>query len=178
MRPVRPSSEPNSIWASLFMALLQKTEHPALAGDHPPFSRMSGDPSPRARGCRALQGRRNHQDFVSDDGFSKTARKAPKALARHRPCKFFRWPKAAFPGFPEGPARIDTKTSKSQLTAGVPAFTRLLVAQMAELVDAPASGAGTRKGVEVRVLFWAPNSPLHYQERRQKSPVQPGFFVG
>ena len=29
-------------------------------------------------------------------------------------------------------------------------------AQMAELVDAPASGAGTRKGVEVRVLFWAP----------------------
>src|SRR5690606_38257518 len=29
-------------------------------------------------------------------------------------------------------------------------------AQMAELVDAPASGAGARKGVEVRVLFWAP----------------------
>ena len=27
-------------------------------------------------------------------------------------------------------------------------------AQMAELVDAPASGAGARKGVEVRVLFW------------------------
>src|SRR5205085_4340618 len=31
-------------------------------------------------------------------------------------------------------------------------------AQMAELVDAPASGAGARKGVEVRVLFWAPIS--------------------
>ena len=30
-------------------------------------------------------------------------------------------------------------------------------AQMAELVDAPASGAGARKGVEVRVLFWAPD---------------------
>jgi hypothetical protein len=29
-------------------------------------------------------------------------------------------------------------------------------AQMAELVDAPASGAGTGNGVEVRVLFWAP----------------------
>jgi hypothetical protein len=27
---------------------------------------------------------------------------------------------------------------------------------MAELVDAPASGAGARKGVEVRVLFRAP----------------------
>ena len=27
---------------------------------------------------------------------------------------------------------------------------------MAELVDAPASGAGIRKDVEVRVLFWAP----------------------
>jgi hypothetical protein len=25
------------------------------------------------------------------------------------------------------------------------------------LVDAPASGAGARKGVEVRVLFWAPS---------------------
>ncbi len=30
------------------------------------------------------------------------------------------------------------------------------IAQMAELVDAPASGAGDRKVVEVRVLFWAP----------------------
>ena len=28
---------------------------------------------------------------------------------------------------------------------------------MAELVDAPASGAGVRMDVEVRVLFWAPN---------------------
>jgi len=27
---------------------------------------------------------------------------------------------------------------------------------MAELVDAPSSGGGARKGVEVRVLFWAP----------------------
>jgi hypothetical protein len=27
---------------------------------------------------------------------------------------------------------------------------------MAELVDAPASGAGAGNGVEVRVLFWAP----------------------
>lgn len=30
-------------------------------------------------------------------------------------------------------------------------------AQMAELVDALASGASVRKDVEVRVLFWAPN---------------------
>ena len=30
---------------------------------------------------------------------------------------------------------------------------------MAELVDAPASGAGARKGVEVRVLSWAPLPP-------------------
>ena len=30
-------------------------------------------------------------------------------------------------------------------------------AQMAKLVDAPASGAGDRKVVEVRVLFWAPS---------------------
>jgi hypothetical protein len=50
----------------------------------------------------------------------------------------------------------DMETSKSQLTAKSHARTWLSVAQMAELVDAPASGAGTRKGVEVRVLFWAP----------------------
>ena len=36
------------------------------------------------------------------------------------------------------------------------AFAGASRAQMAELVDAPASGAGARKGVEVRVLFWAP----------------------
>jgi hypothetical protein len=29
---------------------------------------------------------------------------------------------------------------------------------MAELADAPGSGPGSRKGVEVRVLFRAPNS--------------------
>ena len=29
---------------------------------------------------------------------------------------------------------------------------------MAELVDAPASGAGIRKGVEVRVFSWAPDT--------------------
>ena len=38
----------------------------------------------------------------------------------------------------------------------VGAFAARYRAQMAELVDAPASGAGARKGVEVRVLFWAP----------------------
>ena len=29
-------------------------------------------------------------------------------------------------------------------------------AQMVKLVDTPASGAGGRKAVEVRVFFWAP----------------------
>jgi hypothetical protein len=33
-------------------------------------------------------------------------------------------------------------------------------AQMVKLVDTPASGAGDRKVVEVRVFFWAPNSEL------------------
>jgi hypothetical protein len=31
------------------------------------------------------------------------------------------------------------------------------IAQVAELADALASGASSRKGVEVRVLSWAPN---------------------
>lgn len=57
---------------------------------------------------------------------------------------------------------IDTKTSKTLLTPDGHPLTCVSVAQMAELVDAPASGAGTRKGVEVRVLFWA---PFHFFNR-------------
>ena len=53
---------------------------------------------------------------------------------------------------------IFKKSSKTLLTQKRRPRTPPLVAQMAELVDAPASGAGTRKGVEVRVLFWAPIS--------------------
>ena len=34
----------------------------------------------------------------------------------------------------------------------------IMRAQMAELVDALASGASVRMDVEVRVLFWAPNN--------------------
>ncbi len=44
---------------------------------------------------------------------------------------------------------------------------------MAELVDAPASGAGARKGVEVRVLFWAPSLPTASKtlgDRRKDGP--------
>jgi hypothetical protein len=33
----------------------------------------------------------------------------------------------------------------------------VLKAQMVKLVDTLASGASARKGVEVQVLFWAPN---------------------
>jgi hypothetical protein len=80
----------------------------------------------------------------------------------------FGWRSGVFGRFVPGMRRplpkrfrcADMKTSKSRLTGRSSPFTRLLVAQMAELVDAPASGAGTRKGVEVRVLFWAPNSDL------------------
>ena len=46
----------------------------------------------------------------------------------------------------------------TELTVRRPTANRAVLprAQMAELVDAPASGAGDRKVVEVRVLFWAP----------------------
>ena len=40
-------------------------------------------------------------------------------------------------------------------------------AQMVKLVDTPASGAGGRKAVEVRVFFWAP-----YSDQTRES----GFF--
>lgn len=53
-------------------------------------------------------------------------------------------------------------------------------AQMAELVDALASGASVRMDVEVRVLFWAPLSPsyLDETERKQVSSLFLGPFTG
>ena len=42
-------------------------------------------------------------------------------------------------------------------------------AQMAELVDALRSGRSSRKGVEVRVLFWAPVASPRQSEKLQKS---------
>ena len=54
------------------------------------------------------------------------------------------------------------KTSKTPLTPSAFTITSLphdICAQMAELVDAPASGAGVCMDVEVRVLFWAPKYP-------------------
>src|SRR3546814_8451577 len=52
---------------------------------------------------------------------------------------------------------------------------------MAELVDAPASGAGDRKVVEVRVLFWAPFvlllfSRIIYKTRRNPRDLALGSF--
>ena len=70
--------------------------------------------------------------------------------------------------------------SKSRLTEAGRPLRWVLVAQMAELVDAPASGAGARKGVEVRVLFWAPFPSLQTTTKVQKHPKKPakaGFFV-
>ena len=70
------------------------------------------------------------------------------------------------------PGATDMQEAQESQTTGRPAATalarppqrandlefdrRLYKAQMAELVDALASGASTRKGVEVQVLFWAP----------------------
>ncbi len=53
------------------------------------------------------------------------------------------------------PRRL-TRPRPTARRATLPSWQQLTRAQMAELVDAPASGAGDRKVVEVRVLFWAP----------------------
>lgn len=47
---------------------------------------------------------------------------------------------------------------------------------MAKLVDAPASGAGDRKVVEVRVLFWAP-SRLKLGAHRLVAPNEHGAWA-
>src|SRR6185312_9214744 len=48
-------------------------------------------------------------------------------------------------------------------------------AQMVKLVDAPASGAGDRKVVEVRVLFWAPGPPFQGVPDEPDSLKKPRF---
>ena len=50
------------------------------------------------------------------------------------------------------------QNEKASLRVISTCFTRSTCARMAELADAPGSGPGSRKGVEVRVLFRAPNS--------------------
>ena len=51
-------------------------------------------------------------------------------------------------------------------------------AQMVKLVDTPASGAGDRKVVEVRVFFWAPIQVCNQQVAEPlKKPAKAGFLV-
>src|ERR1044072_6667806 len=54
-------------------------------------------------------------------------------------------------------------------------------AQVAELVDALASGASSRKGVKVRVLSWAPNSRAARKPRSDEigsaASISTGAFV-
>src|SRR5688500_4049079 len=65
----------------------------------------------------------------------------------------------AVPFFPLKSAAPPCPPAAALTSAGTPPSSRPLPrAQVAELVDAPASGAGARKGVEVRVLSWAPFS--------------------
>ena len=45
-----------------------------------------------------------------------------------------------------------------------------MIAQMVKLVDTPASGAGDRKVVEVRVFFWAPIQIQGYDPEFLKNP--------
>ena len=51
-------------------------------------------------------------------------------------------------------------------------------AQMVKLVDTPASGAGDRKVVEVRVFFWAPiqGNSLQQVDVTQE-PAKAGFCI-
>ena len=52
------------------------------------------------------------------------------------------------------------------------------IAQMVKLVDTPASGAGDRKVVEVRVFFWAPIQVCNQQVAEPlKKPAKAGFLV-
>ena len=75
-------------------------------------------------------------------------------------------------GFCKKPERISLTPPLSKHTPP----TRCDCAQMAELVDALASGASSRKGVEVRVLFWAPHRRVYFQEIVENKRV--GLVLG
>ena len=49
-------------------------------------------------------------------------------------------------------------------------------AQMVKLVDTPASGAGDRKVVEVRVFFWAPIQVYSYTMQITHKDRESGLF--
>ncbi len=55
----------------------------------------------------------------------------------------------------DSPARLSYRAASYLQPGNTPGSAS---AQMAELVDALASGASIRKDVEVRVLFWAPTA--------------------
>ena len=54
---------------------------------------------------------------------------------------------------------------------------RAFLAQMAELVDALGSGPSARKGVEVRVLFWAPIKKSRLKKSAFFIPFFPVLFT-
>ena len=88
------------------------------------------------------------QQRLRDITAEKAARRRTASPADPYPCVPFR---ACYRVSPcPSRAVVDKRRTPS------PKAARLPRAQMAELVDAPASGAGDRKVVEVRVLFWAP----------------------
>ena len=49
-------------------------------------------------------------------------------------------------------------------------------AQMVKLVDTPASGAGDRKVVEVRVFFWAPIQASRFMILKLTETRESGFL--
>ena len=51
---------------------------------------------------------------------------------------------------------VDTGRSPASIDKGDVLEIHLVFAQVVKLVDTLASGASARKGVEVQVLFWAP----------------------
>ena len=71
-----------------------------------------------------------------------------------------------------------TKLRTSPLARPQPATPDHQCAQMAELVDALASGASSRKGVEVRVLFWAPNHGPTGTDKLQKTRLEKVLLQG
>ena len=108
--------------------------------------------------------------------FPRRRVKRPKPIRPEQTAIFLHVEKPAFPGFPKSAAAIDTKTSKSQLTAGVAAFTRLLVAQMAELVDAQVSGTcAARRGGSSPLL--GTSFMFRIVPENPKTPRKRGFLL-
>src|SRR5579871_1170890 len=94
-----------------------------------------------------------------------------------RRCTAYLGSNTAFSTWPRLPAAGLRKAQRANLTSAQGVLNKPLHAQVAELVDALASGASGLTAVKVRVLSWAPISFAQAHRRCCARPIVPARSV-